>query len=288
MNRNSSSLPVDCQRCLNSVDGGAPPEQWREHAANCESCTLEMEVRNKMVNRLRMAQKGVAVPIGLETRIRAAINGQRQPRKMGWLTAPGWMAAATAFAMVAVLGIAYQLGHLRFSQASQDWYIASVSSRVASILRVGLKDHIHCTVYRKYPKAPPPVESFVAELGPEYRDLVGVVRQQAPSGYQLAVGHKCRYEGRKFVHLALRNGSGKLLSLVIAGKDQGESFATERLPAALNHDGRPFFEAQAQRFAISAFETDQHLVYTVSDLPADQNMRIMVAMAPRVVEILAR
>lgn len=241
-----------------------------------------------ILNRTRKAHESVAMPLGLETRIRAAIAAQQKPRRAPWSAVSAGRLAALALALVCAGGIAYQLNQLRLTRASQESYIASVSARVASILRVGLKDHIHCTVYRTYPKTPPPVEAFAAELGREYRDLVGAVRQQAPAGYRLVIGHKCRYDGRQFVHLALKNDDGKLLSLVIARKGAGESFQTERLPTAVVREGRPFFAAQAQRFAISAFETGEHLVYTVSDLPADQNLRVMVALAPQVSEVLGR
>ena len=52
-------------------------------------------------------------------------------------------------------GAVYQLGHLRFTTASQESYIASVSNRVATLMRVGLGDHIHCAVFRKSKKTPP-------------------------------------------------------------------------------------------------------------------------------------
>lgn len=284
---NSSSLPADCRRWLTGMDAETPPQGWQEHVATCEACAQEREVRNRMKNRVRSAHESIAVPIGLETRIRAAIAGE-QDRKPDWFRAPVWLAATCALAVLGGFGIAYQLGHLRLTSAAQDSYIASVSTRVASILRVGLKDHIHCAVYRKFSKTPPPVEALVADLGPQYGELAQVVRQQAPAGYQVVIGHKCRYEGRQFVHLALRNQGGQLLSLVIARKHQGESFQTERIPAARTSKGTPFFEAQTQRFAISAFETGEHLVYTVSGLPAHQNMGILVAMAPQVSQVLAR
>lgn len=286
MNPEYTPLPADCRSYLASLDAAEPLDDG--HIATCEACAREKEVRSNIMNRARMAHESLALPVGLETRIRAALAAEQRPPKTAWLGAPAWMAAATAFALVASFGIAYQLGYLRWTSASQDSYIASVSSRVASILRVGLKDHIHCTIYRQYPKNPPPVEHFAADLGPEYRALIPVVRQQAPAGYQLIIGHKCRYDGRQFVHLALKNSSGQILSLVIARKGQGESFQTERLPAALAHNGQSFFEGQAQRFAISAFETDSYLVYTVSDLPGEQNMRVLVALAPQVSEVLAR
>ena len=182
-------------------------------------------------------------------------------------------------------GIAYQLGHLRLTDASRRAYIESVSERLAAILRPGLKDHIHCAIHRGIPKTPNSLAQSVQELGPEYKGLIPVVQKAAPRGFVLSTGHQCRYQGRQFVHLALTNGS-QVLSLVIAGKTPGESFTAGVAAPALSEAGTPFYAASAQKYAISAFETDRHLIYTVSDLPAAENMRVMVALAPGVRGVL--
>lgn len=243
----------------------------------------EAEAKQEMINRLRLAHESVQMPPGLETRIRAAVKNEGAPRQR--TSRLGWRAVGALAMTLLSVGIAYQSGYLRLTRDSQDSYIAAVSNRVASILRPGLKDHIHCALYRKYPAAAPPAEKFVAELGPEYRNLVQVAARQAPAGYKVMIGHKCRYQGRQFVHLALTKGN-QVLSLVIAAKNEGESFTTEQLRPALQEGGTAFYQASTQRFAISAFETERYLVYTVSDLPAEQNLRLMAAMAPGVRGVL--
>jgi hypothetical protein len=57
--------------------------------------------------------------------------------------------------------IAYQLGHLSLTVSSQESYIATVSNRVTTLMQVGLGDHLHCAVFRKYPKDPVPVAQWV-------------------------------------------------------------------------------------------------------------------------------
>ena len=283
------SLPAECRRLVDALDAGETIGSWSEHLAVCPGCAQEMEARKIMNNRLRLAHEKITPPLGLETRVRTTIrNGALQRRP--WWEMRGFslgLVATAALVLVAGLGLAYQLGHLRWTAASQDSYLASVSNSVASILRVGLKDHIHCAFYRKYPKNPPPVEQFVRDLGPEYRDLVGVVSRQAPAGFHLMEAHQCRYQGRQFVHLIL-NSDSRLLSLVIARKGEGESFSAEQLLPVHTSRGTPFYQAQAQRFSISAFETARHLVYTVSDLSLEQNMQIMASLAPEVQIVLAR
>jgi hypothetical protein len=100
------------------------------------------------------------------------------------------------------------------------------------------------------------------------------------------ISHTCDYHGRKFVHLALKSNS-KVLSLVIARKQDGESFAIENVAPALMQSGTAFYQGGVQRFAIASFESRDHLVYFISDLERRQNMNLMLAIAPQVKEFLA-
>jgi hypothetical protein len=233
--------------------------------------------------RLKTAVHSVTAPPHLETRIRASIRGENAPRSWGFWLVPAGAAAAIAVALMVV----YQLGNLRFTATSQESYIVSVSSRVAGLMRVGLGDHIHCAVFRKYPKQAPPVEKLEADLGPEYRGLIPIVMQNVPSEYRLTIGHQCRYHGRRFVHLSFRNDS-HLLSLVIARKGEGESFEAQGLVPALMESGIPIYQTGVQRFAMDAFETRGYLVYFISDLPAADNAAMTIAMAPAVRDLLKK
>jgi hypothetical protein len=277
--------PVECREFLDAWAAGVPiPEA---HLAICEACAGQVEAGNKMASRLRIAHENSPVPPGLETRVRQAMLGEAGGSARPWLSPSLWIMAAAALILIVSAGAGYQLGHLRWTEAAQDSYIASVSRSVASLLRVGLRDHIHCTFYGQVPKTRPDQREFLQELGPEFKDLLGVVRQHAPAGYEVFTAHQCEYQGRQFVHLAMR-GEGKLVSLLIATKGAGESFTAEQIRPVLTRQDTPFYQGQAQRFAISAFETQQYLVYTISDLPLHQNMQLMLAMAPQVKEVLAR
>ena len=240
----------------------------------------------KLREQLQRAVRGTDVPPYLETRIRARIRAA-EPRPAGLLRW-NWMAAAAALT-VAVFGgaVAYQLGHLRFTSSSQESYITSVSTQIASIMRVGLRDHIPCSVFRKYPKEAPKLEAVAAKLPEPYRPMIPVVRKHVPQGFQLMMTHECGYHGRRFVHLSLRRDS-QLLSVVLATREQGESFRTEELIPALTEAGIPLYQTGAQRFQVAAFESPKHLVYVVSDLSKEQNMETMMAMAPELNEILRK
>jgi hypothetical protein len=183
--------------------------------------------------------------------------------------------------------IAYELGHLRLTTGSQDSYIASVSNRIASIMRIGLRDHIHCAVFRKFPKNPPEIGEMETALGPQYRELIPVVTGAVKAPYRLMMAHQCRYQHRRFVHLALKDGSS-LMSVVITEKRPGESFRVEALRPALISAGMPLYESGVLRFQIAAFETPGHLVYLISDRPRRGNTETLVSMVTGIAMTLAR
>src|SRR5262249_55803717 len=122
-------------------------------------------------------------------------------------------------------------------------------------------------------------------LGPDYAGLLPLVKDRVPADLQIVMAHQCGYHGRKFVHLALRNDS-KLLSLVISLKRDGESFTKENLAPVLADSGIPIYRAGVQRFEIAGFESRNHLVFVVSDLPQQQNIQILTALAPVVADLL--
>ena len=233
--------------------------------------------------RLKNAIRADAPPPFLAARIRNNIR-HVEPK-------PSWtrrlMPVAAAVVICVSATIAYQLGHLRLTTASQESYIASLTNRVATLMRVGLADHIHCSVFRKYPKDAPKLEDLAAKLGPEYKPLIPVMQQHLPGNFRLMIAHECGYHGRKFTHLSLKSES-QLVSLVIARKADGESFETEGLLPALTQSGIPFYRAGVQRFEIASFESATHMVYVVSDMGRQENMKFMLAVAPQVKDVLTK
>ena len=235
--------------------------------------------------RLRAAVDSVEVPPFLESRIRARLRTEAPGRQ--WTGMPRLVTVASAAAALFGVMIAYQLGHLRLTVSSQESYFASVSTQIATLMRVGLGDHLHCSVFRKYPKKPLALEEVMAKMPAEYAPLIPIVRENVPDTYRMTLAHQCGYHGRKFIHLSLMDGS-KMLSLVITRKVPGESFRTEDMMPALVRSGIPMYQSGVQRFEMTAFETRQHLVYFISDLPKDQNTNLMLAMAPQVKDALGK
>jgi hypothetical protein len=230
---------------------------------------------------LQRAVHSTAVPPYLESRIRATIRGSAGRRAFRFR----WAVAAAALVISIVGGsIAYRL---RTTAREQDTYIATVSNQVASIMRAGLRDHIHCAVFRKLQKTAQRIDEIEATLKPPYRPMIPVVRKHVPRGFQLMLAHECRYQGRRFVHLALQRDA-ELLSVVLTRKENGESFQAAELIPALHEAGLPLYRTGVQRFRIAAFESRMHLVYVISDLPEETNTQTLRAMVSELNAILVK
>jgi hypothetical protein len=231
-------------------------------------------------DRLKSAVDSVEVPPELRAQVRASLDAAGG-RRWALTFVPG-MAAA----LVCAVGLSlYHNGQFRYTRASREAYIGSVSSRVAAMMRVGLGDHIHCSVFAKPPATKP--DQIAESLGPEFKDLAPIAQRYVPEQYRLTLAHRCSYHGRHFVHLSFMNDS-HLVSLLVTKRGDGESFEAEKLLPALVQSGIPMYQANVQRFAISGFETRDYLVYMVSDLAPEENLQILTAMAPSVHAMLER
>ncbi len=219
-------------------------------------------------SRLKMAMQSEPMPAHLETRVRASLRSATPPSegRRSWF----WTAsAAGAMALVAMGFFAYRQQHYST--------IAEMTQSVSRIVRVGLEDHLHCTILRHQPKVPKPLETMKEELGPRYAALLPAVSAHVPEGYQVLDAHHCHYRGREFVHLVMNQGA-RYVSVVVANQQPGESFSTEQLVPALAHSGLSFYQQGNGRFRIAGFESAKHLVYIISDLPEEQNRQLMMAM----------
>jgi hypothetical protein len=247
----------------------------QRHIEQCASCAVELQSRGELRNRLRGAVRSIEVPSQLEHSVRAAIA----PKVHRMPSRPWMMAVAASLAICCGLTVAYQLGRLRFTTGAQNAYISSISLKVPAAIAIGLKDHVHCAVFRKYPKTPPATETLIEKLGPEDKGLLPIVRQNVPADFQAMLAHHCSYKGRKYTHITMQSDS-HLMSLVIARKGQGESLGESGIASVLSESGIPMYTAGVQRFHIAAFETRDSLVYVISDLSVEKNSNMMLAMAP--------
>src|SRR6516225_6621347 len=256
------------------------------HLETCPACAAEVESSTRIKARLKSAVQGQSVPEDLQTRVRAALRDDSRT-SIAWTR---WASAAAAVLVVAA-GLWVELPRWTrpplpslADRHGQDVFIQKVSASLSAVLKVGLGDHIHCSIFRKYPKDPPSVEEMAQKLGPAYQDLVPLVKARVPEEYRIILAHQCGYQGRRVVHLTLTNGSS-LLSLVITRKQPGESM--QALTVSDHVSGVSGYQATAQNYDVAGFETDLFLAYVVSDLGARQNLQIAYALAPSVHQFLA-
>jgi len=217
-------------------------------------------------------------PPALAARIREQIKESQAPKQSWWFFRFPAMSAAAAAVVMALGGtLVYQLGQT----ALQDSYIASIASRIPGIMSVGLKDHVHCTVYRKFPKVQPGLDELAAKLEPRFRPLATLVSQKVGGDFKVVLAHECGYQGRRFIHIALNDGKS-LASLVIAAKREGESFEGRDLVPVMQAAGAPVYQTGVDRFNLASFETREHLAYFVSDMDQEANLKLAVLLAPEV------
>ena len=218
--------------------------------------------------RLKKAVAAEPAPPYLEARIRASLRspsaGPRRP--FSW-----WPAAAAAVLTLAVIGFFVD-------RYQENATVVAITQNVSGLLRVGLSDHLHCTILRKQRQTPTPLAALPQQLGRQYAPLVPVVQKHVPSGYRVLDAHRCDYQGREFMHLVMNQGS-RFVSVVVVKREAGESFAAARLVPALAQSGIAFYQQGTGSYQVAGFESGQHLVYVISDLPPDQNQRLMLAMA---------
>lgn len=282
--------PVDLRcastaRSLNAFMDGELPEassgELLQHLKDCPSCRQELDIRKTLRSRLKTAVSTAQPSPYLGTRVMSQVRAQA--RKPQWLQRTSWIAASSA---ALVLMIGGGVAYVRRTVDIQDAYISGLVHTVAHVMRPGLADHVHCSVFRKYSPEPPAIEKLHQQIGPEYTELVDAVRSKVPADFKVYLAHECGYEGRQFVHIGLHDGS-RQISLVLARKEHGETFRNSNLQAVISQGGLRVYGTSADRFQIAGFETATHLAYIVSDISEHQTRELMLAIAPQIQSTLA-
>jgi hypothetical protein len=251
------------------------------------ACTAELESRTRLRAQLKGAVERQYVPRDLQARVRQRI--QDHASRSWW--AVGWNRWAVAISAGLAICLGVWLNYPRIhmpalsDRPGEDAYIKRVSATLVPILKVGLRDHVHCSVFRKYPRNPPTLTQMANDLGPSYKELLELVKTAVPDQYRTIMAHQCGYAGRKYIHLTLQNGR-ELVSLVITWKHAGESL--NDLAPTSTSSGLPVYQSEAQRYAVAGFDAGPYLAFVVSDLRDKANLEIAEKLAPSVHEFLTR
>jgi len=256
------------------------------HLEHCPTCSAEAETRQQLRTRLKSAVKTQPVPPELPALIRERIRAEESRKSSSWAWMRWPVAAAASVALCTLLYVGYRPEGLPSigDRPAQNAYIQKISTSLATVLKVGLGDHLHCSVFRKKAASVPTAAEMEKELGPDYKGLLPAIRTAAPEGYKVILAHHCSYLKRNFVHLTLAK-NGRLLSLVIARKENGESFANL---TPTNEHGTPVFQSNAGHYQVAAFDAGNFFAYVISDMKSKSNLQVAAAAAPAVREVLTK
>lgn len=194
----------DCERAKSQldlyIDNELPAENTAEislHFEHCESCKRAANERRSVRSRLRRVVCNAEVPAGLEARIRAKLQQDREPRPK------------KTYLMAIAAAIAVCFGLYR------------VHGPIDPVLRIALDDHIHCAIEHHGRDTAVEVNRLTAELQP----LLPVARQFVPSDMPLLLAHACGDGGRRFIHLTYGYGPSRL-SVILTRRGDGEQLGS--------------------------------------------------------------
>jgi hypothetical protein len=242
------------------------------HLEGCQACTREIDARGTLKKRVHQAGTQLMAPPYLAPKIREALRGQ-EPARSTW-NLRLWLVPSAALVLIALGTFA----GLRQRTVS--------SQHLASIMAIGVADHVHCAVPRNYALTPPSLTQMESDMGP-YKDMIPVVRGLVPAEYRLEQAHQCTAGGRKFTHMIFHNAAA-LISVVVARKGVGESFEGYGIKPALTAAGVPLYQQRAGKFAVVGAETPDRDIFIISNLRDDENTRLAASVAPQVSDFLTK
>jgi anti-sigma factor RsiW len=244
------------------------------HLEQCALCRSDLAERRRVRDTLRSAVAGTPVPAGLADAIRARRNDA--PARVHFLSRPvtRWTAAVAATILVA-FG-AWMLLRDRSHKPVITEGMTPSEIQLATVLSVGLTDHIECAVESGYGREVFTEEKILAKLDDDYAGLADIVRAQA-TGYRLTVGHHCSFGGRDYVHLILHKGPS-VISLAITEHTPADTLPDPAL-AATAAQGLPIYASHLEGYEVAGFRTGRFLVFAISDLSRAEHLALASALA---------
>jgi hypothetical protein len=287
--------PKQCEKTRRYLDSYISSELTVEtnhdvlkHLEICKECSRILQDLLLIRNRLRKAVNCEVVPAALRERVERSIRQQQTGMKaQSWSR---WTLAAAAVLIMCMGG--WGTLHLwrpsqrtRTGASLQADLPAFITNQTASLLKIGVGDHVHCVVEHHDDREQSTLEQMAKELGPDYYALVALVDEQLPKSYSVSVAHQCGVNGRRFVHLIFKNQQN-VLSLVITRKGN-EGFPVADRIAGMNPRGPGLYQGQVEGYNAVGFETKAYLAFVVSSLDKNANLQIASSLAPAVNKFLA-
>jgi Putative zinc-finger len=238
------------------------------HLESCESCSRDLESRMRVRDALQRAVVNRPVPESVRADVLRSLR-ESQPRS--------FMRPSTTRWAIGLASIAFIL----LSLFAANWMsLRRGEQLVASILKLGVSDHIVCAIKgHNYPEVANPPDQIRNKLGARYAVLLQVVQERLP-GFEVLEGHICSIPGsdRKYVHFITR-GQGTILSVILTERD-GAALPTDKLLLRADSGGLGIYRDHLSGMEIAGFESGQYFAFVVSDLNQKELLQLARRLAP--------
>jgi len=244
------------------------------HLESCESCSRDLESRMRVRDALQRAVVNRPVPESVRADVLRSLR-ESQPRS--------FMRPSTTRWAIGLASIAFIL----LSLFAANW--TSLRRReqlVASILKLGVSDHIVCAIKgHSYPEVANSPDQIRNKLGVRYGVLLQVVQERLP-GFEVLEGHICSIPGsdRKYVHF-ITHGRGTILSVILTERN-GAALPTDKLLLRADSGSLGIYRDHLSGMEIAGFESGQYFAFVVSDLNQKELLQLALGLAPALNETL--
>lgn len=263
------------------------------HIAACADCARLLEERARLKKAVRHAVLQEQPPAALLGNIQKSIRDRRD-RSLFAGNLARWTAAVAALLVLSLAGV-FTLRNIlvKNPQITASRALEAISTEAREILKIGLADHVHCTLELGKWKE---LISFQhmkeatgrRALGPQFIGLVPLMTEKLGPHFQFIQGHRCTINGRDYVHLIATGENNAILSLVITEKKKDETFTRAGTGAAVEASELSIYRDNQEQLEIAGFETNRLLAFVVSNLDRDTNMKVASDLAPSVYQFLRR
>ncbi|HSE36800.1 MAG TPA: zf-HC2 domain-containing protein [Blastocatellia bacterium] len=250
------------------------------HLEACEACSRMLEDRARLKAQLKRAVMQEYAPAALRERIGADLR-----RNRGFSFNRISLSLAAAAAVLAIAVATFFISRPANKSLSLEAAVGA-GDAAGRVLKIGFDDHVFCTIDHQLADRQFTPEQMSERLGPEYSGLIGLVKEKMPQPYTIAVGHRCHYQGREFIHLVLRS-QDEIVSLVITRKS-GEGFPADGSAAVLRASGVSIYERSWHNIQVAGLETPDHLAFVISNKSREGNEQVALSLAPAVDDFLRR
>jgi len=296
------------------------------HLEECADCRRELAARREVRSKLRAAflnapenqiRPEFAERLRTRLRTRAMNRGARVVALGEWrssetLRRASWVALAACLLIAAAFGLV--LLRQRFSQSSPEnaqrqkgentaidtpgpatnqlpanGPELSVNLVKTELAQSAAGDHRDCAIDFRLPEKPIALEEAGRKYDPAYLDLTKAVLSRGAGQLteaQLIEAHSCVFEGRRFAHLVFRFHD-RIVSLLVTDVHHTEANAAESR-SLRDSAAQVIACSQFSGYQVSCFETADHAVFVVSDLPERENLAFARTLAPAVFAHITR